>query len=64
MILGHARIDTDQAILPNTDILVNSLIYRVKLDTRWSWRAAVERRNSGNARYDNEFVALSLRYDF
>ena len=64
LILGHARIDTDQSILPNTDILVNSLIYRAKLGSKWSLRAAAEWRSSGNARYDNEIVALSARYDF
>lgn len=64
LILGHARIDTDQTILPKTDILINSLIYRAKLGSRWSFRAAAEWRSSGNARYDNEFLALSARYDF
>jgi hypothetical protein len=64
LILGHARVDTDQAILANTDILVNNLIYRAKLGRGWSARAAIEARNSGNSRYDNEFIALSLRYDF
>jgi hypothetical protein len=64
LILGHARVDTDQTILPNTDILVNSLIYRAKLGSKWSLRAAAEWRSSGNARYDNEFVTLSARYDF
>jgi len=64
LILGHARIDTDQGILPNTDILVNSLVYRAKLGSKWSLRAAAEWRSSGNARYDNEFITLSARYDF
>lgn len=64
LILGHARIDTDQSILPDTDILVNSLIYRARLSSKWSVRAAAEWRSSGNARYDNAFVALSARYDF
>jgi hypothetical protein len=64
LILGHARIDTDQRILPNTDILVNSMIYRAKLDSKWSLRAAAEWRSSINSRYDNEFIALSVRYDF
>lgn len=64
LILGHARIDTDQNLLPNTDILVNSLIYRAKLGAGWSVRAAAEWRNSGNSRYDNDFIALSARYDF
>ena len=64
LIFGHARIDTDQRILANTDILVNSLIYRAKLGAQWSLRAAAESRSSPNTRYDNEFVALSARYDF
>ena len=64
LILGHARVDTDQAILANTDIIVNSLVYRARLGHGWSARAAFESRNSGNKRYDNEFLALSARYDF
>jgi hypothetical protein len=64
LILGNARVDTDQSILANTDIAVNSLIYRAKLAQGWSARAAFEWRNSGNSRYDNEFIAVSLRYDF
>jgi len=64
LILGHARVDTDQAILANTDIVVNSLIYRAKLAQGWSARATFEARNSGNTRYDNEFATLALRYDF
>jgi hypothetical protein len=64
LILGHARVDTDQAIIANTDIVVNSLIYRAKLERGWSARAAFEWRSSGNSRYDNDFVAMSLRYDF
>ncbi len=64
LIFGHARVDTDQAILANTDIVVNSLIYRARLAQGWSARAAFEARNSGNRRYDNEFATLALRYDF
>lgn len=64
LILGQARIDTDQSILPNTDILVNSAIYRARLGPKWSLRAAAEWRSSDNARYDNDFVTLSARYDF
>ena len=64
VILGHARIDTDRRSLPDSDILVNSLIYRATLGSGWSLRAALEWRSSGNARYDNEFMVLSARYDF
>lgn len=64
LIFGHAHVDTDQAIIANTDIVVKSLIYRAKLRSGWSTRIAFESRNSGNSRYDNEFVAMSLRYDF
>jgi hypothetical protein len=62
LILGHAHVNTDQAIIANTDIVVNSLIYRSKLGRGWSTRAAFEWRNSANSRYDNEFIALSLLY--
>lgn len=64
LIFGHSRIDTDQSILPNTDILVNSLIYRAKMAPKLTLRASAEWRSSGNARYDNEIVSLSVRYDF
>jgi hypothetical protein len=64
LILGHARIDTDAAILAHTDISVDSLIYRAKLGAGWSARAALEVRSSENRRYDNDFIALGLRYDF
>lgn len=64
LVFGHANIDTDQAIIANTDIVVRSLVYRAKLSHGWSARAAFEWRKSANSRYDNEFVAMSLRYDF
>jgi hypothetical protein len=64
LLFGHAHIDIDEAILPGSDIHVNTLLYRAKLTSRLSARIALEARNSGNSRYDNEFVALSLRYDF
>ncbi len=49
---------------PNTEILVNRLISRAKLGSKWSLRAAAEWWRSGNARYDNESVTLSARCDF
>lgn len=64
LILGHARIDTDQAILSNTDIVVNSLIYRAKLTQQWSARIAMELRQSANSRYDNQFMTMSVRRDW
>lgn len=64
LLFGHAHIDIDEAILPGSDIHVNTLLYRAKLTSRLSARIALEARNSGNSRYDNEFVAISLRYDF
>ncbi len=64
LILGHARIDLDEAILPNSDLVVNSLIYLSKLSDRLSSRIAVENRQSNNARYDNDFVTVGVRYDF
>jgi hypothetical protein len=64
LILGHARVDTDQTLLANTDIVVNSLIYRAKLAQGWSARAALEFRDSDNSRYDNEFIAMSVLYEF
>ena len=64
LLFGHARINLDEAILPGSDIIVNSLLYRSKLSDKLSARLALEFRNSGNSRYDNEFIAVSLRYDF
>lgn len=62
--LGHARIDIDEAILARSDIRVNTLLYRAKLAPGLSARLLLEARESANARYDNEFVTLSLRYDY
>lgn len=64
LLFGHARIDLDEAILPDSDIVVNSLLYRGQLTKRLSARVAAESRTSDNARYDNDFVAMAMRYDF
>ncbi len=64
LLFGHARINLDEAILPGSDIVVNSLLYRSKLSERLSARIALECRTSGHSRYDNEFIAMALRYDF
>lgn len=64
VIFGHARINIDEYILAGSDIIVNSIIYRAKFTPNLSTRMALEARNSGNARYNNKFVAMSLRYDF
>lgn len=64
LLFGHARINLNQSILANSDIRVNTIIYRAKLSPTLSTRIALEARNSGNARYDNGFVAMGLRYDF
>jgi hypothetical protein len=64
LLLGHANIDIDDRILPNSDIKTNTLLYRAKISPQLSARIALEARSSPNARYDNEFVALALRYDF
>lgn len=64
IILGHARINLDESIISGSDIVVNSLIYKAKFTPNLSTRIAAEARNSGNARYNNKFINLSLRYDF
>jgi|GEM_PF-702102 len=64
LLLGHANFDIDDRILPNSDIKTNTLLYRAKISPQLSARIALEARSSHNARYDNEFVALALRYDF
>lgn len=64
VLFGHAQIDTDAAIIRDSDIRVNSLLYRGKLTPKMSLRIAAEARSSGNARYDNEFLVLSVRYDW
>jgi len=63
-IFGHARINLDEYIIAGSDIIVNSLIYKAKFTPQLSTRMAIEARNSGNARYNNKFIAMSLRYDF
>ena len=63
-IFGHTRINLDESILAGSDITINSLIYKAKFTPQLSTRMAIEARNSGNARYNNKFIAMSLRYDF
>jgi len=63
LLLGHANIDIDDSILPDSDIKTHTLLYRAKISPQLSARIALEARSSPNARYDNEFVALALRYD-
>jgi len=64
LLLGHARMDIDEAILPGADIIANSLIYRARLTPRVSARLHLEARSSAHSRYDNHFLTLGLRYDF
>lgn len=64
LLFGHANIDIDESILAHSDIKVNTLLYRAQINPQLSARLALEVRNSQNARYDNDFVALSLRYNF
>lgn len=64
LLLGHARVNLDDRILANSDIVVNALVYRAQITPKWSARFTVDSRNSQNTRYDNEFVTLGLRYDF
>lgn len=64
LLFGHARINIDESILTGADTRVNSVLYRAKLSPQLSVRLALDARQSGNPRYDNEFVAMSLRYDF
>ncbi|MDP1527635.1 MAG: hypothetical protein Q8M20_17675 [Rhodocyclaceae bacterium] len=64
LLFGHARIDLNESIFPVGDITVNSLLYRAKLTPQWSTRVALESRNAGHSRYDNEFLTLALKYDF
>lgn len=64
LLFGHANIDIDDRILPDSDIQTRTLLYRAKITPQFSARIALEARSSHNARYDNEFVALALRYDF
>ncbi len=64
LLYGHAIIDIDENILANSDIKVNTLLYRAKVTPRLSARIALEARASQNSRYDNKFSVLALRYDF
>jgi hypothetical protein len=64
LLFGHAKINLDESILANSDIQVDTLLYRAKLGSKWSLRTATEWRSSGNSRYDNKFIAVSARYDF
>jgi hypothetical protein len=64
LLLGHANINIDEKILANSDIKVSTLLYRAQISPKLSARVAIDARSSKNSRYDNEFVALGLRYDF
>jgi len=64
LLLAHSRIDLDENILANSDIMANMLLYRAKITPRLSIRFSFENRNSRNSRYNNSFGALGLRYDF
>lgn len=64
LLLGQTNINIDENILANSDIKVCTLLYRAQTSPKLSARLAIDARNSKNSRYDNEFVALGLRYDF
>ena len=64
LLLSRAQTNLDEAIMPNSDIIVNGLLYRSTLTKHWSARVALESRKSRNTRYDNDFVTMALRYDF
>jgi len=64
LLAGHARINLAENILANSDIRVTTLLYRAKLSPQLSARASLDARQSKNARYDNTFAVLALRYDF
>jgi hypothetical protein len=64
LLLGQATINIDEKILANSDVKITTLLYRAQLTPKLSARVAIDSRNSQNSRYDNEFVALGLRYDF
>ena len=64
LLLGHARVNIDEALLPGADIRINSLLYRAKLSSRLSARVSLDSRSSGHSRYDNAFMTAALRYDF
>ena len=64
LLFGHAMINIDENILANSDIQINTLLYRAKITPQLSARIALEARSSQNSRYDNEFAVLALRYDF
>jgi len=64
LLWSFTRIDPDAALLPGGAIRVHGLLWRARLTPELSARLQLEARNSGKSRYDNEFAALSLRYDF
>lgn len=64
VLLGRASIDLDDGIQANSDVKVNSLLYRAQFAAQWSVRFSLDFRQSSNARYDNKFAVLALRYDY
>ena len=64
VLLGHAKINIDENILSDSDITLKTLLYRAQITPNLSARLAIDARSSNKSRYDNEFIALALRYDF
>lgn len=64
LLLGQTNINIDENILANSDIKVNTLLYRAQITAKLSARVMIDARSSMNSRYDNEFIALGLRYEF
>lgn len=64
LLLGYTNINIDEKILANSDIKVSTLLYRAQITQKLSARVAIDARTSKNSRYNNEFVAMGLRYDF
>jgi hypothetical protein len=64
VLYGYKTIDIDESLLAASDIKINTLLYRAKITPQLSARIALEARRSRNARYDNSFAVLGLRYDF
>ena len=61
---SHSRIDTDHAIIANTDIVTSGVTYRVKLRSSWSARFGFFANSSANSRYANDVLSVSLRCAF
>lgn len=64
LITGYSYIDLHETIMPNSDIAVVNLVYKVNISDALWFKAQYEWRDSNNYRYANDMLTLSATYTF